>query len=138
MVAASIALAAFVASYQKQLQAQQAAAQQRSLESLKVLNLAEVHPLPNSTALANFSFLLASEFVNPSTISSFSVNGNPLRFFAVTPLAPNAGPTNCSYNSTTPLVLAPFEEVEITVNTDPGSGGACPVLLLLDLLLPHR
>jgi flagellin-like protein len=127
VVAASIALAAFVASYQKQLQSEQAEAQQRSLESLKVLNLAQVNaqPSPNNTKLANFSFILASEFVNPSTISSLSVNGNPLRFFAVTPLAPDAGPANCSFNSTTPLTLAPFAEVEITVNTNASSTGLC-------------
>jgi flagellin-like protein len=125
VVAASIALAAFVASYQKQLQAQQAEAQQRSLESLKVINLAQVNPLlTNASRLANFSFVLASEFINPSEITSFTVNGNPLRFYSVTPLAPASGPTTCN-NSSTPLMLAPFEEVEITVNTDSGSTAAC-------------
>jgi flagellin-like protein len=127
VVAASIALAAFIASYQKQLQAQQAEAQQRSLESLKVLNLAQVNPQSgaNASKLANFSFILASEFVNPSSITSISINGNPLRFFAVTPLAPTAGPTNCSFSSTSGLNLTPFAEVEVTVNTNPSSTGPC-------------
>src|SRR5580700_966478 len=109
VVAASIAFAAFVASYQKQLQTQEAASQQRSLESLKVLSLAQVTPeaRPNQANLENFSFVLASEYVNPSTIDSFSVNGNPLRFFSAIPISPATGPSAC-YNSSTPLVLAPF------------------------------
>jgi flagellin-like protein len=137
VVAASIALAAFIASYQKQLQAQQAEAQQRSLESLKVLNLAQVNtlPTPNESKLANFSFLLASEFVNPSTISSFSVNGNPLRFYSETPLAPATGPTVC-FNSSTPFVLPSFEEVLIKVNTDPNSLAACGYSFFSTLQFP--
>jgi hypothetical protein len=126
VVAASIAFAAFVASYQKQLQTQEAASQQRSLESLKVLNLAEVNPLPapQEANLSNFSFVLASEYVNPSTIASFSVNGNPLRYFSVVPVSPASGPAVC-YNSSTQLVVAAFEVVEVTVNTDPTSTAAC-------------
>jgi flagellin-like protein len=127
VVAASIALAAFVASYQKQLQSQQAESQARGLESLKVLNLAQLTPQTgaNSAKLANFSFTLASESINPSQISSFAINGNPLRFYAVTPLLPSAGPTTCNATGVGPLNLTPFAEVEITVNTNATSAAPC-------------
>ena len=131
VVAASIALAAFIASYQKQLQAQQAEAQQRGLESLRVLDIAQVttEPSPNQLNLTNFSFVLASEFVNPSTVSSVAVNANPLRYFLVQNISPAGGVPRC-YNDSTPFVLPAFHEVEVTVNANSSdltlSPGHCP------------
>jgi len=137
VVAASIALAAFIASYQKQLQTQEAASQQRNLESLKVLNIAQVDPesAPDESEIGNFSFVLASEYVNPSTIVSFAVNGNPLRFFSAIPIAPATGPSVC-YNSSTQLVLAPFEEVEVTVNTNSSSVASCGFSFFSNVTFP--
>jgi hypothetical protein len=129
VVAAAIALAAFVASYQKQLQSQQAEAQQRNLESLKVLSVAHVtpEPTPNQLTLANFTFVLASEFVNPSTVTSVSVNGDPLRFFLVQNISPAVGTPQC-FNDSTPFTLPAFQVVEITVNSSnvPLTPGTCP------------
>jgi flagellin-like protein len=123
VVAASIALAAFVASYQKQLQAQQAEAHQRNLESLKVLDVTGVTPQSMSTSLASFSFVLASEFVNPSTVASISVNGNPLAHFLVQNVSPSGGVPFC-YDDSTQFILPSFQQVEVTVNLL--SSGTCP------------
>ena len=125
VVAASIALAAFVASYQKQLQAQQAEAHQRNLESLKVLSVTGVtpQPSPNQLMLGSFSFVLASEFVNPSTVASISVNGNPLAHFLVQNVSPSGGVPEC-YDDSIPFVLPSFQQVEVTVNVL--SSGTCP------------
>ncbi len=128
VVAAAIALAAFIASYQKQLQSQQAEAQQRNLEELKVLSVAHVTPDPsNTTNLANFTFVLASEFINPSTVASVAVNGNPLRFFLVQNISPAGGSPEC-YNDSTPFTLPPFQVVQVTVNSSnvPLTSGTCP------------
>jgi len=129
VVAASIALAAFVASYQKQLQAQQAESHARSLESLKVLDIAKVTPKlsPSQLTIASFSFILASESINPSTVSSFSVNGNPLAFYLVQNVSPSGGVPFC-YNDSTLLTLQPFAEVQVSVNTSnvPLTPGTCP------------
>jgi flagellin-like protein len=125
VVAASIALAAFVASYQKQLQAQQAEAHQRNLESLKVLDVTGVtpQPSPNQLMLGSFSFVLASEFVNPSTVASISVNGNPLAHFLVQNVSPSGGVPFC-YDDSTQFILPSFQQVEVTVNLL--SSGTCP------------
>jgi flagellin-like protein len=137
VVAASIAFAAFVASYQKQLQTQENATNQRNLESLRVLSLAEVHPeaSPNQTNLENFTFVLASEYVNPSTIISISINGNPLRSFAAMELSPTPGTVHCN-SSASPLVLVPFEQVEITVVTDSAASAGCGYSFFSSLTFP--
>jgi flagellin-like protein len=118
VVAAAIALAAFIASYQKQLQAEEAQSQQRSLESLKILSITPVLNVTMPDQWASFSFVLASEYINPSGILSISVNGQPLHFFWVRDLsAPGGGSTMYdSTNSTDTLTLTAREEVVVTVN----------------------
>jgi len=137
VVAASIAFAAFVASYQKQLQTQENATNQRDLESLRVLSLAQVSPevSPNQANLGNFTFVLASEYVNPSTIISISINGNPLKSFGATELAPTPGTVRCN-SSAVPLVLVPFEQVEITVVTDSAATTGCGYSFFSTLTFP--
>lgn len=80
VVTAATLLAAFVASYQKQLQTEEAFSHDQGLESLKVLGL--VTSLNSAgTAYRNINFTLASEYINPSTILSISINNVPLGSF---------------------------------------------------------
>ena len=125
VVAASIALAAFVASYQKQLQAQQAESHERNLESLRVLDVSSMtpQPSPNQLMIGSFSFILASEFVDTSTIAAIQVNGNPLAHFLVTNVSPSGGVPQC-YDDSIPFFVPSFQQVEVTVNLL--SSGTCP------------
>src|SRR5690348_9978222 len=78
VVVAATALSAFVASYQKQLQAEQAIHQDRTLESLTILHAAP--PLnATETKLAQLQFTVASLSVNPSTITRIEINHQPLQ-----------------------------------------------------------
>lgn len=126
VVAASIAFAAFVASYQSQYQAQQAESQQRSLESLRVLDITNVNPQvsPDQLEIQNFSFILASEYVHTSQIASIAINGNPLAHFLVTNVSPAGGTPEC-YDDSMMLNLSAFSQVEITVNTNAALSTPC-------------
>ncbi len=125
VVAAAIALAAFVASYQKQLQTEEAQAQQRSLESLKILSVTPTLSTPGSGQWSSFTFVLASEYINPSAVDAISVNGQPVRFYYVQDLS-NPGGLAKQYDTTNisnPLVLSPRQEVIVAVDLNV-SGGA--------------
>jgi len=115
VVAAAIALAAFVASYQKQLQAEEAQSQQRSLESLKILTVTPTLNTSNTKQVSSLAFVLASEYINPSQIDSISLNGYPLKdYWALNLSNPSGTPT--IFSSSVPLLLAPRQEVIISVN----------------------
>src|SRR5580658_2431834 len=81
VVAAATAFAAFVAGYQSQVQAQEAVAHDRSLESPKVLDVTPVRDTnlaaPNDWATLNFT--VTSLDSNPTIIDSLSLNKNPVR-----------------------------------------------------------
>ncbi len=77
VVAAATAFAAFVASYQKELEKQRALGHEQALESLRILSLS-TDLNGNGTAFSNFSFVLVSGYINPSTIESVSVDNDPL------------------------------------------------------------
>ena len=120
VVAAAVALAAFVASYQKQLQSEEAQSQQRSLESLKILSISPVLDPTNSSLWDNFTFVLASEYVNPSIVDAISLNGQPLKVYWVSNLTSPIGPP-IAYSGSVPFTLAPRQEVVVAVNlTAPG------------------
>ena len=120
VVAAAIALAAFVASYEKQVLAEESESQQRSLESLRILSVDPVLEKVNPSLIGNFTFVLASEYINPSQVDSISLNGQPLRTFWALNIA-DIGGKSTEYNTSSPLILSAREEVTITVNlTAPG------------------
>ena len=115
VVAAAIALAAFVASYEKQVLAEESQSQQRSLESLKILSITpnlNVSGFPDQ--IGGFTFVLASEYINPSQVSSISLNGQPLKLYWALDIDElDQNPT--AHNGTTPLILGAREEVVVTV-----------------------
>lgn len=121
VVSAAVALAAFVASYQKQLQAEESQSQQRGLESLKILSVTPSLNRSDPTTFGNFSFVLASEYINPSIIESISLNGQPLKVYWAQDLS-NLSGTPSVYSNSVPLYLSPREEVVISVNLTAGTG----------------
>jgi len=82
VVGAATAFAAFVASYQKEVEAQQRIAQERSLESLRVLSASPTANL-SGAGWTWMNFTVASMSIYPSTINEVSINGNPLRQYQV-------------------------------------------------------
>jgi flagellin-like protein len=112
VVTAATLLAAFVASYQKQLQTEEAFSHDQSLESIHILGLTtELNP--TGTNFTTFGFTLASEYINPSTVLGISINSNPLKNFSWKNLDNSAtGYTTVGQN----LGLAPFEELSVSTN----------------------
>lgn len=118
VVAAAIALAAFVASYEKQVLAEESQSQQRALESLKILSVTPVLSASGSTVISSFSFFLVSEYINPSQVNSMSLNGQPLKAFSVLNVT-DVGGTPVQYATPTPLILTPRDQVIVTVDLNP-------------------
>ena len=119
VVAAAVALAAFVASYQKQLQAEESQSQQRGLESIKILSVTPTQNLSDPTTFGNLSFVLASEYINPSVVESISLNGQPLKVYWALDISNLSGAPSV-HGGSIPLNLSPREEVVITVNLTAG------------------
>ncbi|MCI4369054.1 MAG: hypothetical protein L3K09_05790 [Thermoplasmata archaeon] len=120
VVGAATAFAAFVAGYQKQLQAEQQAAHERALESIRVLHLT---PTPNGTSgtWGWLNFSLASLDVNPIIVTSISVNDNPVAKYNVSGLNLSTG----TFWSQTVLAggylsLYPREAFSVNVSTAKG------------------
>lgn len=90
VVVAATVFAAFIASYQKQYQAEQAIDQQRSLESVKILSvksfLENPHVALESNTLESLNFTLSSLAVNPATLTEISIDGNPLETYVASTL----------------------------------------------------
>ncbi len=82
VVAAATAFSFFVASYQKQLQAEEALNHNKSLEDLRILALT-----PNATAappaLNSIIIEIASSDVNPTTVDGMTLNGLAVVYYTV-------------------------------------------------------
>lgn len=113
VVSAATLLAAFVASYQKQLQTEESFTHDQSLESIHILGLTTAVSGGNYT---KFGFTLASKYVNPSIILDISINSEPLKHFNWTDLSTSQ---SGRFTLGQDLNLSPFEEVSITLNLDP-------------------
>jgi hypothetical protein len=121
VVVAATAFSAFVASYQKQLQAEQALAHDRALESIDIIR---VSPTLNVSAhsWASFNFTVVSLDVNPSVITSVSVNGQPLRQYAAIGLNLTTGAVETiTIGAGGELALGAREQFNILVNANPGN-----------------
>ncbi|HYK93951.1 MAG TPA: hypothetical protein VEY07_07930 [Thermoplasmata archaeon] len=123
VVGAATALSLFVASYQKQLQAEQAINQARSLESIKILRATTIlnASASGSTTLLDVNFTVASLNVNPAVVTGISVNNHPVRNYTVWQLNLTTG----RFESDTvaaggELQLSPREQFNVLVD---GSGG---------------
>ena len=118
VVTAAVALAAFVASYQKQLQAEDAHNHLVSLESIRVVGIASSLNT-SETGFATLAFTIASSDVNPTSVTGITLNGGPLRNYSASDLdTPSTPPTFVAIGGS--LVLAPDEEATINLNLTPG------------------
>lgn len=120
VVGAATALSVFVASYQKQLQAQQALSQQRGLETLKVLRVTPTLNA-NGTAWSLLNFTVASLYINPATVTELSINNNPVKQYTAWKLNLSTG----SFGAITvaaggQLALGAREQLNVIVNLTPG------------------
>lgn len=97
VVAAATAFSFFVASYQKQVQAEETLNHDRNLESMKVVGVSEVHCLVGKTnvcdaggapscaeCFANVSFTIASLDVNPMGITNLYLDHLPVVNYSAT------------------------------------------------------
>jgi len=110
VVTAATLLAAFVAAYQKQVQAEQTFTHDQGLESIHLLGL--------STTVSNgqyktFEFDVASKYVNPANILGISIDNQPLKQFNWTDLTTLA---KGSFSIGQTLNLSAFEEVAISLD----------------------
>jgi flagellin-like protein len=113
VVTAATLLAAFVATYQKQLQTEQAFTHDQNLESLKILGL-ETSLNRAGTAYRNINFTLASEYINPSIILGISINNFPLVSIWWEDLTTHVWSQNPLGSN---LSLGPQQEIFVSTNT---------------------
>jgi len=123
VVAAATSLAIFVASYQKQLQAEQALAHQRSLESITIL-----HAVPTLAAGGGqwdaLNFTMASLDINPTTVSEIALNDRPLKQYSVWQLDLGSGNvSSITVGAGGVLTLAPREQFNVLVDLNTSSPG---------------
>ena len=110
VVSAATLLAAFVASYQKQLQTEETFSHDKGLESIEILALTTaVH----NGAFTSFNFTIASEYVNPSGILDVYIDGDPLLDFAWENVTTNTFGTYNPQTSANGMVVLPFQQVVI-------------------------
>ncbi len=125
VVGAATALGAFVASYQKELQQQRSLAHEQSLESLRILGLSSALD-PAGTAFQNLSFIVASEFVDPSTVVSISVNNAPLVRYTWENLTSSVW-HSVQLGNGAELTLAPEQEILVSTNLSMSFSGPAPL-----------
>jgi len=110
VVSAATLLAAFVASYQKQLQTEESFTHDQNLESIHVLSL---NTSTVNGRYATFGFTIASEYVNPSIVLGISINNQPLRFFNWTDQIDN---TSGAFSLGGQLNVSSFAQVYISLD----------------------
>ena len=120
VVSAATVFAAFVATYEKQLLAQEAVTHQRSLESLVVfgISLQAQNNLPN--LIANLSFTVASETVDTVMLSGLTVNGNEVTQWNYTDLSTGA-PASGVVPVALGISIPPFDKFEISLDVNVSS-----------------
>ena len=117
VVVAATAFALFVQSYQKQLQAERALAQQKGLETLRILSVAPTPDLAHPGRWSQLNLSLASEYVNPSTVNDIRVNGHPLSQYSVWRVnLSNGALSQYAILPGANLVVAPHERLSVLIN----------------------
>ncbi|HTZ61344.1 MAG TPA: hypothetical protein VMC82_01695 [Thermoplasmata archaeon] len=111
VIAAAVTLAAFVASYEQQYNAEQAHIHLVQLESIRVVGIASSLDTAG-TGFATFEFSIASSDVNSIAVTDLTINGFPLVYYQVTDLV-----NHSMYLVTagSQLILTPDEEATISL-----------------------
>jgi hypothetical protein len=117
VVVAATAFAAFVQSYQKQAQSEQTFSNEQHLESLHVLSVTPIANVTSHNATwLTLNFTVASEYINPTTITYLTVNSNAVAQYTVWRVDPNSGLlVPSAVDLANPLTLNPREQVGIVI-----------------------
>jgi len=126
VVAAAVAFSIFVASYQAQVQAEQAAAHNRALEDIRILGISttlNTSTTPANSSYSRLTFVAGSLDVNTMTVNELLVNGQFINYYTVTPLASALTTQICELcaagqipGSVLEFNLTSLEQVTIAVN----------------------
>jgi flagellin-like protein len=120
VVSAATVFAAFVAGYQSQVQAEEAASHLRSLESLKVLSVSPQLNTTTKDTWTNLTFVVASRDVNPTIIDSISVNRMPVMSYFANITNSTTGTYQTGLVSALgTITILPDEQFTITVDANP-------------------
>jgi flagellin-like protein len=129
VVGAAVALAAFIASYQKQLQAEEQVTHNRNLEDLRVLSLTPSFNKVDPSNLANLTFSAGSLDIQNTTIDEISVNGEPVKTYDYWWLNPTNGMSDLTPSQVPPgfsLNVAPEEQIFVELNLTQGASNPTP------------
>jgi flagellin-like protein len=110
VVTAATLLAAFIATYQKQLQTEESYSHDQSLESIHILSLTTEVGTGEFTQLG---FTITSEYVNPAAILAISINNAPLKSFAWENLTTGV---SGEYIQGEQLTVQAFQEITVTLD----------------------
>lgn len=125
VVSAATALSLFIASYQKQVQAEENQAHLKSLESLHVIT---VETLLNTSVqatapgtLQNVTFNVESLDVNQIILTGIDIDNQAVRNYSVTALNLTAGTYQTTQVAALGIIyITPDEQFQISVATSPG------------------
>lgn len=120
VVAAATALSVFVAQYQQQVQAEQAIAHDRALESFRIV---DPSPILNRTSgdWVALNVTLASGDVNPSIVTELTVNGNAVKQYLAFGMNLTTGASAWEFvGAGGQMNVAPHESFQVLVNFTPG------------------
>lgn len=122
VVSAAVALAAFVASYQKQVQAEEALEHQRSLENLRVLSVVPVPVTAGSTDIGTVNLTVSSLDVNPTTLTSLRINQQGVERYQAFEIDPATGLfTWVTVAAGGTLIVGGYDVVSILITDTPGA-----------------
>ena len=121
VVSAATVFAVFAAGYQKQLEAQQTAQQNRNLESLGILR-ATPTPASNGVDWSTVNITVASLYINPATVTEITINDDPLEQYSAVSLNLTTGAfQSITIGAGGQLQLGPREQLNIIVNCTQGT-----------------
>jgi flagellin-like protein len=124
VVGAAVAFSAFVASYQKQVQAEEQVAHNRALEDFRVLGMNLTLNATTPTTVAILNVTLANLDIQNSTITGISINGNPVRTYSAYLIDPETGSAAVvAVPSGFELNVTPETQAWIQINLMIGSRG---------------
>lgn len=138
VVAAAVAFSIFVAAYESQLTAEEAAAHNRSLEDIRILSVSTVS---NAAEYTSLSFVAGSLDINTMTVNELLINGQYINYFTETPLGSSTGLNICAlctpgHGTVVEFNLTSLEQVTISVSltlwnaaTNPTGGFIAPYTL---------
>jgi flagellin-like protein len=129
VVSAATAFSLFIAGYQKQVQAEQAQAHLKSLESLHVIT---VQSLLNQSAQATSSgqllllnFSVESLDINPTILTGLDVNNQAVRNYSVWALnLTSGGFQSIQVAALGQLYIQPNEQFDLAVDVSPGANSS--------------